>query len=213
MAESENRGRPKLADWLCGWSDYVAGNRLDIPLLEGLSAEEKSLATREITLWAAKRGRDLGAKVAAMASKRSPLDFVEAAREAALRSSCQKSRRGVALWNRDGLVSIGWNHQPDPFRCRRSEACRESCNKLCVHAEAYALLQAGPLARGAQMLHVKISPEGTILAGGPPSCWQCSRLILGAKVSAMWLLEDGRGWVRYSAQDFHQTTLRNVGMG
>lgn len=139
-------------------------------------------------------------------------NLVEAARKAALRSHCRKSRRGVAIWNKDGLVSVGWNHQPDPFRCDGSEGCRVHCNKLCIHAEAYALLQAGPGARGAQMLHVRISEDGSVVEGGPPSCWQCSRLILGANISAMWLLETGQDWIRYSPQDFHQSTLLNVGI-
>ncbi len=140
-----------------------------------------------------------------------PQNAIDAAVQAAQLSPCQKSRRGVAIWNDNGLLEVGWNHQPGPFECDGSPTCYERCNRLCVHAEAHALLRCGPRARGAYMLHVKVV-DGKAVEGGPPSCWQCSRLILESELLVMWLLESGKGWVPYAPEIFHLRTLEHAGL-
>ena len=136
--------------------------------------------------------------------------------EAAKNSNC-KSKRGVVIWDRTiGLVSIGWNAPPQPFVCDGSEKCRANCSKTAVHAEQAALMElpnyhytieeAGGV-RNLEMLHVKII-DGQAVTSEKPSCWQCSKLILAAKLKSMWLYQ-AEGFVEYSAEEFHKQTLKN----
>ena len=122
---------------------------------------------------------------------RPALGSTEAALEwavrAAILSGCEKSKRGAVIWipGADGPVAKGSNHQPDPHQCDGSPACRSSCAKLCVHAEAAAILDLGSfLGHGLHMLHVKVV-DGRPVPSGPPSCWQCSRLILASRALSM----------------------------
>jgi hypothetical protein len=57
------------------------------------------------------------------------------------------------------------------------------------------------------MLHVKVV-KGIATISGPPSCWQCSRLILEAGIAGMWLLHS-EGLHRYTAEEFHRLTLEH----
>lgn len=129
---------------------------------------------------------------------------------AAVRSPCAKSQRGVLVFRADGtVVGRGFNAQPKPFACDGSDACRASCGKLCEHAEAAALRDAGPIHPQAvvHLLHVKVV-RGVAVPSGPPSCWQCSRAILAAGISSVWLLHQG-GVKGYTAEDFHRLTLEH----
>lgn len=127
-------------------------------------------------------------------------------------SPCEKSKRGVVIWRPGDSESFmgGYNHPPSPFKCDGSEACRASCGKVCVHAEAHALLGAKKSVRGMDMLHVKVV-DGEAVASGPPSCWQCSRLMLEAGVAGMWLLHED-GLRRYDIEEFHALTLQHCGL-
>lgn len=139
-----------------------------------------------------------------------PEIFQHKAIAAAIKSPCQKSKRGVAIWNGNVLLSVGWNHQPEGFECDGSERCRASCNKLCEHAEMDALLKIGNLSEGAEMLHIEVK-DGKAVSSGPPSCWQCSRSIVDRKIHRMWLLENGE-WKAYTAKEFHEITLEKCGI-
>jgi deoxycytidylate deaminase len=131
-------------------------------------------------------------------------------------SPCAKSKRGVVIFHRrQGIVATGFNHPPHPFKCDGSEECRTNCNKVCVHAETAALhdlrLQLVRLHPNTlEMLHVK-AVDGTAVASGPPSCWQCSREILEARISAFWLLH-AEGLRRYTAEEFHTLTMQQCGL-
>jgi deoxycytidylate deaminase len=149
-----------------------------------------------------------------------PEEMIESARNAAMRSECVKSKRGVVIYDplaNNRLIGRGWNGQPKPFRCMQNDVCRTHCNKLCVHAEARAIAAArekiGEL-HGFHLLHVKIyNGIGDAIPGGRPSCWQCSREILDAELGGVWLWELGAVgspiWRFYIASEFHEVTLRN----
>lgn len=128
-----------------------------------------------------------------------PEHIIQFAIEASLNSPCQ-SKRGVAIWAGDNLISLGWNHKPKPFVCDGSSACKANCSKDAVHAEQHALLCSRSV-RGDQMLHVK-TVDGLLVPSGGPSCLQCSKLILAAGISYMWLYHEG-GWRRYDPVEFH----------
>jgi deoxycytidylate deaminase len=130
-------------------------------------------------------------------------DALIAACKASLKSPC-RSKRGVSIWNRRGLISTGFNDQPRGFRCDGSPRCKESCSKTAVHAEQSAILSGGQSVQGASLLHVK-TVDGAPVVSGPPSCLECSKLILEAGVSAVWLLH-ATGWTMYWAAEFHRIT-------
>lgn len=161
-----------------------------------------------------------------------PPDYViDSAREAASRSPCAKSKRGVvAMIVADQGVRIrpivaarGFNSQPAPFVCGSSDACRAACAKLCIHAEQRAImnaLRAWPgHERNIELVHVKVV-NGIVVPGGGPACWQCSRLVVEVGLRGVWLFEtqsfgmEGvtEGWHFYAAADFHRETLRACGI-
>jgi deoxycytidylate deaminase len=137
--------------------------------------------------------------------------------EAAQLSPCVKSTRGVVIFRADtDECIIGFNHPPAPFTCDGSPACRAACGKVCVHAEAHALIEATKgltnpwFLDEAEMLHVKVV-DGREVPSGSPSCWQCSRLILESGISDMWLLHE-EGLQTYTAEEFHRLTLEHCGL-
>lgn len=126
-------------------------------------------------------------------------------------SPCSKSKRGVIIFHpqRENFYTAH-NSPPAPFRCDGSDACRGSCGKVAVHAEARAILLARSLNLwdGWEMLHVKVV-DGVAVASGPPSCVQCSGLILESGLRAMWLLHEDMQLVRYEPALFHELSLQN----
>jgi deoxycytidylate deaminase len=143
-----------------------------------------------------------------------PASAIRAAVSVGSQSPCMKSKRGAALWwpsfDNDDIVSAGYN-RPLLGSCDGSVECRRDCGKVCLHAEQDALLGALYDVRTAEMLHVKVV-DGEPVEGGPPSCVECSKLILRSRLAAMWLLQVGRGWVRYTVEEFHRATLKNLGL-
>lgn len=145
------------------------------------------------------------------------------------RSPCEKSRRGVVVWERAGreqLVSEAFfttqvrfwhsfNRPPVGFRCDGSDHCRRFCGQLCVHAEQaaiLAMLKSPSWKKGHdyELLHVKVV-GGEPVPSGLPSCWHCSKLILEAGIQFVWLFHED-GLRRYPAQAFHVLTLAHHGM-
>lgn len=69
----------------------------------------------------------------------------------------------------------------------------------------------------AKGVHAKVE-GGELVAGGGPSCWQCSKFLLSVGVSGIWLyekpqIEDGAvppAWHFYTPVDFHMETLSNL---
>lgn len=148
---------------------------------------------------------------------------LQAATRAGGFSPCGKSKRGVVIWstNDPSIIGFGWNHPPEPQYCDGSSSCRASCGKVAVHAEQAALLQCrdlGRVIRGAEMLHTKVVFEDgkwVSVPGGPPSCPDCSKLMLEAGIDGVWLVEERDGnstLVRYTAVEFHHQTLQNCGL-
>jgi deoxycytidylate deaminase len=178
-----------------------------------------------------------------------PPDFaIEHALMAARLSPCAKSKRGAAVFrdspvvasrpDRDpftiaevvDVIAVGMNGQPD-MRCSGDDACRAVCGRRCVHAEGRAIRHAvqvvaakvglvglQPL-RGWDLVHVKVV-DGELVAGGGPSCWQCSREVLDVGLDAVWLFEErpspagdgswARMWIRYDAPAFHRVTWQTI---
>jgi deoxycytidylate deaminase len=144
-------------------------------------------------------------------------DHLEAARwaiSASVRSPC-RSKRGVVIFDAKGLISDGWNYQPEPFVCDGSARCKSTCGRTAIHAEQVAILQAamrgrGCLFPGACLLHVK-AVKGRLVPSGPPSCLECSKLILAAGLAAVWLYHEG-GWRAYNSAEFHRLSAESHGI-
>lgn len=129
------------------------------------------------------------------------------------KSKCQ-SQRGVVIWNRDhGVLGVGFNHPPHPWICDGSDTCKANCAKTAIHAEQAAILNFAHneiydiALSDCEMLHVKVV-NGEAVFSEKPSCWQCSKLILGSGIQSMWLYQK-EGLVQYTAEDFHNKTLIN----
>ena len=161
---------------------------------------------------------------------RSMANFEEArtaAIAAAVSSPCQKSRRGAALWHPHTAALWSASNTPAVGRCDGSEDCRRDCPRICLHAEQQVLIKAGRAngrgPQGAELLHVKVVPTPTsnkleatlgvegfkLVPSGPPSCAECSKLLLAAGVAGVWLFHE-KGWRRYEAADFHHQTIDNL---
>lgn len=131
--------------------------------------------------------------------------MVQVAIDRSLESPC-RSKRGVVIFRENLRIGSGFNHKPDGS-CEGSAECKATCRREAVHAEQHALLRAGLHAQGCEALHVK-TVNGQLVASGGPSCAQCSKLLLAAGVTAVWLYHDS-GWRRYEASEFHRLSLES----
>lgn len=146
-----------------------------------------------------------------------PLLVIEKAIREANESPCEKSKRGVVIFDNvsnytlgvcSHIAGMGHNHQPTDFVCGGSKSCMKNCAKLCIHAEADAIKNAHLHANevdGYDLLHVK-TVKGLLVTSGPPSCWQCSRHIINYDLRGVWLFHK-EGWTFYDAKKFHLLTL------
>ena len=143
-----------------------------------------------------------------------PESMIELAAEISLRTTCL-SKRGVIIWRHDDMenpyVARATNGPAGQEECSGNSACKATCSRFSVHAEQRALIAAGKGARGAEMLHIK-TVNGQIVASGPPSCPQCSKLLVESGIKTMWLLHED-GWRRYPTEEFHRLTLDHCRSG
>lgn len=146
-----------------------------------------------------------------------PQHVIDAAIEATHAVGCIKSVRGSAVFGvRSGDVyGVGRNY-PVVGTCVGSAACREACNKLCVHAEVAALRNAlrvyhvEPELIELDVVHVKVI-DGVLVVSGGPSCWQCARDLRADGISGVWLYHES-GWRRYPIAEFYELTTVACGM-
>jgi len=128
--------------------------------------------------------------------------LIDKALELSRQSPCQKSKRGVVVWDpangehRGG----GFNGPPGDLPCvaardgQPSSACH--CSLRCIHAEMRAIDEArGYIARHHppgpyDLLHVELAPDGGVVACNGPTCAQCSKHIVECGfVGRVWLFE------------------------
>lgn len=136
---------------------------------------------------------------------------------------CEKSHRGAVVFApvTGQILGTGYNSQPYPMRCTGSPTCRRYCATLCEHAEARAIRCAvsaisrsglGFSAGFVHLVHVKVGDDG-LVPSGPPSCVQCSRLILDTpNIETVWLYErrnEVDAWFGYDPLTFHRQSLSN----
>jgi len=156
-----------------------------------------------------------------------PFEALEHAIKEACKSPCLSKRGVVIFWPNGSLLGRGHNHQPAPFMCTGDAACKANCGKSAIHAEQQAILNALNFAtsvNGASLLHVKVK-EGQAVYSGPPSCLECSKLILAADIGDVWLLHNPieqqysrfgemrhDGLTRYTAEEFHRATCQHHGI-
>jgi deoxycytidylate deaminase len=124
-----------------------------------------------------------------------PPELVARAIEQARNSPCAKSRRGsVAYLHFDNprhtrIVGTGYNHPPGEVRCDGSARCHADCGKRCIHAVAAAIYDTSRTPLACDLLHVEIDTDAQLVAGGPPSCVDCSKAALHAGVRGAWLYQ------------------------
>jgi len=135
----------------------------------------------------------------------------------AKKSSCMKSHRGAVVFDtQTGQVwGAGRNEPPSPFIC--DGTCEGFCGKVAIHAEQNAIynaLEKYSSIRGLHLIHIKVV-DGQPVPGGPPSCIECSKLIVRMGLGTVWLflgnLEEAGEWKSYTAEEFHLATMKNLG--
>lgn len=144
-----------------------------------------------------------------------------------------RSKRGVIIYDPCKIFFVSsHNGPPEPFICPGRDRCRGKCSQLAVHAETRALrCVAGIGRRDLELVHVELAPEPillsasgfdvdrSVIACNGPSCVSCSKEILDAQsIAGIWLYEiavspnDGAAWRRYSAVEFHRSSLERCGL-
>lgn len=144
--------------------------------------------------------------------------YIDLCYEYAKLSTCSKARYGAVIMTAnenlpyhlqdrsrpERLVSVGWNHSPNPACSDCAVVCAGGIRQgvksgtrleLCyaVHAEQYALLQAGGLAKGATLFvagydsnwEKTLRKDPTLLPGHPNAgfyCSMCARLMWAAGI-------------------------------
>lgn len=149
---------------------------------------------------------------AILTNQRPPQIVIDEAIRQANLSPCEKSKRGVVLYNDEiahnwaaDPVSLriadsisfcpgrGFNGPPKGFTCPGVDQCGSSCGRLCLHAEDRAIRDAGILDDVVDLIavHVKVV-DGKLVAGGPPGCELCSKVIVEVRLKGIWLYEAQR---------------------
>jgi hypothetical protein len=148
----------------------------------------------------------------------------------AISSPCQKSKRGVVIYDPNledtsmfSPIGTGLNGPP---RGGCDGSCRSRCSELAVHAEvrairasSYWLGRTGYLPHrldNMHLVHVKVTNDKgpwELTAGKGPCCIGCSAQLLDVNIGRIWLYEthpDGNRWVCYTAEEFHRVTIENT---
>lgn len=147
-------------------------------------------------------------------------------------SSCVKAKVGSQIRGPygdmlDHLLGQGWNQSPNPAFADCATLCAGgirkgvksgTCAELCysVHAEQYALLQAGGTAKGATLYVASYHENGekrlkdsTLPLGHPMHgfyCSVCARLIMAAGIKT--IVTDGvSGIVYFTPEEIWQTSF------
>ena len=136
-------------------------------------------------------------------------------------SPCVKAKYGCVIVDPEGIiVGRGWNRSPNPSfsDCKNlcaggirkgvaSGTCIEAC--YAVHAEQWALLQAGDRAKGATLFVTGYGSDGERRLDDPFSenvamrgfyCSMCARLIWAAGIKEV-ICDSVNGLITYSLDD------------
>lgn len=148
--------------------------------------------------------------------------MIDRALSVAAQSPC-RSKRGVALYDMATGAFRGSGHNGPPQGCPGRAICAGTCGQRSVHAEVRALRAAEVYRRNGHppgpydLIHVELAADGGVVACSGPSCPGCAAQILDVGfVGGVWLYESSASglfsprWVRYTAQDFYDTSMRGV---
>lgn len=161
---------------------------------------------------------------------RPPTRVIREAVRVANLSPCDKSKRGVVLYNEPSFdrwasspqlahlenltLSTGFNGPPPGFKCLGRNKCGSDCARVCLHAEDRAIRGAASLSDITDhvLVHVK-AVNGELVPGGPPSCEACSKVIADVGIRAVWLFEATRWHDELRCQACYEVTVIEQGRG
>lgn len=132
--------------------------------------------------------------------------FLEFAIEAAQKSKCRKSQRGVVIVREGWVITSGYNKPLleelcEP--CLRDTVHDNSRVELCkgIHAEQMAIINARDYSlKDTTMFHIKLK-NGVPVPSENPSCTVCSRMIAYAGMEfVLWQKE---GYMMYMPEEFN----------
>ena len=136
--------------------------------------------------------------------------WLDDAVQEALKSRCEKSKRGVIIVKNNFVLGRGCNNPPADMPCV-PDVCKPVCGRYCVHAEQNAIIDAlnkGFYLKDSQMYHVRMK-EGVVVDSREPCCIDCSKLVLQLGI-AEFVMKTEVGMCAYGAQEFHDASLAYV---
>lgn len=127
------------------------------------------------------------------------IKFIKRASEAAINSTCERSRCGSIIVKDNEIIGEGFNSPPQDNEGQRRCACsKDSYHKkvtdktCCVHAEQRAIMDTlknnpGKII-GSRLYFIRLDENGCMSKAGKPYCTICSKMALdsGIKEFVLW---------------------------
>jgi len=145
--------------------------------------------------------------------------IIEAARQAAMTSTCQRDHRGAVVFRDNQILGVAANGPLPPLECKL-EVCGNVCGIFAMHAERLSIihaLNAQVDLTGASVLHVRIEDD-EVQVSGALRCEDCTgymtrvgrnkrKMVLNEFI----LLQEG-GWTAYGIDEADKISRRNLGL-
>lgn len=141
---------------------------------------------------------------------------IEAARLEAMKSTCAKDNRGVAVFRHNKVISTASNGPLSAFACEPAK-CDAVCGLYAMHAERKAIIYALETRQdlnGSSVLHVRIDKDCNIAVSGDLRCDDCTGFMMralrkGISIEEFILLQAG-GWTAYQIPEADRITRANL---
>ena len=138
--------------------------------------------------------------------------YIDEAVKEAIKSPCDKSKRGVVIAdnNTGEIIGRGYNRPPKDFECEPSY-CKNICSSYAIHAEENAIFDAlenNYKLNNSTLFHIKAVDEKPVASGGP-SCVNCSKIILDKDIKQV-VLKHENGYGVYESKEFHELSLKSL---
>ncbi len=141
------------------------------------------------------------------------LEYIEKASAVAQQATCERSKCGSVIVQRDTIIGSGFNSPPKNIEeQRRCSYNKDSYHKkvtdktCCIHAEQRAILDAlrkHPDALfGSRLYFIRLTDTGAASKAGEPYCTICSKLALDVGI-AEFVLWHEKGVCVYNTNEYN----------
>jgi hypothetical protein len=135
----------------------------------------------------------------------------------ALKATCQRSKCGSIILNREEVIGRGFNSPPNNLesqrRCHRKDELKpgfKSDRTCCTHAEQRAIMDAlqhhpDQLA-GAHLYFIRLDNHDQPKPSGQPYCTICSKMALdtGLATFSLW---NGKTWDTWPTEEYNDLSF------